>query len=165
MTKRKTNARLIHKEIIRKATDKDSLILAAMNKASIRAEGHRNKMNLKQLEQRVKEFLLGEYEARILFVDNSPVGYALFRLEPDWVYVRQFFIKDAYRRKGIGMRFFKKLQKEFTKMRPLTRIEVLIGNLRALSFWQAAGFEEYCITLELGKKSKKVIIPATKKNI
>ncbi|MCB0015402.1 MAG: hypothetical protein KDE34_25980, partial [Anaerolineales bacterium] len=74
----------------RSPTPADIPLLAAMNQQLIRAEGHRNPMTLAQLEERMAGFLAGAYQAAI-FVAEGPVGYALWRPEPDHVYLRQFF--------------------------------------------------------------------------
>ena len=77
-------------------------MLAQMNHQLIRDEGHRNRMSVDELEQRMRTWLRGEYHA-VLFEDQQgAAGYALYKWEPEWVYVRQFFVRPERRRQGIG---------------------------------------------------------------
>jgi hypothetical protein len=51
------------------ATESDVPWLAKMNQQLIQDEGHRNKMTLTELEQRMSDFLQKEYEAVIAGID------------------------------------------------------------------------------------------------
>ena len=86
----------------RAATSSDLPLLAEMNFQLIRDEGHRNRMSQAELEERMARWLAGDYEAVIFEQNDEPVGYTLFKEEPDWLYVRQFFIHREHRRKGLG---------------------------------------------------------------
>ncbi len=50
---------------IRQANLADSHILTKLNQQLIRDEGHRNRMTLTELEARMQEWLVGEYEAHL----------------------------------------------------------------------------------------------------
>ncbi|MEX0978280.1 MAG: GNAT family N-acetyltransferase, partial [Pirellulales bacterium] len=80
--------------------------------------------------------------------DAGPVGYALFRSEPEYVYLRQFFVEPARRREGIGRAAIEHLAKHFWQDYPRARLEVLTGNSAAIEFWRAVGFIDYCLTME-----------------
>ena len=130
------------------ATAEDALLLAPLNKQLIRDEGHRNPMDIDQLAQRMANWLRGEYRAVIFEEDSSPVGYALFRQEPEYAYLRQLFVHRDYRRKGIGRNAMHWLWRNAWSDTPRVRIEVLLGNATARAFWRAMGFQEYSITME-----------------
>jgi hypothetical protein len=49
----------------RRATSEDCALLAELNQQLIRDEGHRNKMTVPELEQRMKDWLASEYAAAI----------------------------------------------------------------------------------------------------
>lgn len=132
----------------RTATSDDALLLAQMNRRLIRDEGHRNSMSEAELVERMHAWLAGEYEAVVFEDDAGPAGYALFRNESDYVYVRQFFVEPARRRQGIGKAAIEHLAAHFWNGRPRIRIEVLTGNSQAIDFWRAVGFVEYCMTME-----------------
>jgi ribosomal protein S18 acetylase RimI-like enzyme len=91
-----------------------------------------------------------EYEA-VLFAeaDQQPVGYALYRREPDYVYLRQFFIQPESRRRGVGRAAIDLLRQHEWGIATRVRVEVLVNNAVGVAFWRAVGFVDYCLTLEL----------------
>jgi GNAT superfamily N-acetyltransferase len=130
------------------ATSGDVPALALMNSELIRDEGHRNPMTLPELERRMKTFLAGEYTAAIFEEEGRPLGYALFKREEEWTYLRQFFISPERRRKGIGRQALAWLQANAWREFPSLRLEVLVNNASGIAFWKSAGFTEYCVTME-----------------
>jgi GNAT superfamily N-acetyltransferase len=136
----------------RPATADDVPILAAMNHRLIRDEGHRNDMSIAELEQRMRDWLAdGGYEG-VLFDDGGVVaGYALFRREAEWVYLRQLFVTPEKRRTGIGASAMKWLLANTWAYAPRVRIDVLVQNSAGIEFWRAVGFADYCITMELDR--------------
>ncbi len=136
----------------RLATIADAAALAGMNQQLIRDEGHRNRMTLEQLTQRMMGFLTGEYKAVIFEQDDAQTGYALYKREPEWVYLRQFFVKPDYRRRGIGREALGWLRANAWSECPRVRIEVLVGNAGGIAFWHAVGFADYCLTMELEQR-------------
>lgn len=126
----------------------DVPLLARMNAALIRDEGHRNRMSLAELEERMAGWLGGEYDAVIFGDSDEPIGYALFRRDSDSVYVRQFFVEPAHRRRGNGRAAFEWLAANAWRDAPRIRLEVLVGNAAGIAFWRSLGFEDYCITME-----------------
>ncbi|HJZ60219.1 MAG TPA: GNAT family N-acetyltransferase [Gemmataceae bacterium] len=130
------------------ATAADVPALAAMNWQLIRDEGHRNRMTLPELESRMAEWIAGEYRA-VLFEDTrEAVGYALFRPEPEYVYLRQLFVRPEHRRRGVGRDALAWLRRHAWADAPRVRIDVLVGNAGAFAFWRAVGFRDYCLTME-----------------
>ena len=123
--------------------------LVEMNRQLIRDEGHRNKMSLPELEQRMSDFLRNEYEAVIVCSNQNDIGYALYRHDPEWLYLRQMLIIEPMRRKGIGRRFIEWLKNNPWKNSKLIRTDVLVNNPAGIHFWKAVGFEEYCMTMEM----------------
>jgi len=133
----------------RSATRDDCSLLAELNHQLIRDEGHRNPMTVAQLEQRMRDWLAGEYHA-ILFEDyGEVVAYALFREQPDEIYLRQLFVVRNRRRRGIGRRAVEILRSEvWPKTKRLT-VDVLVTNQDAVAFWRAIGYADYSLTLEI----------------
>jgi GNAT superfamily N-acetyltransferase len=132
----------------RQASAADATVIAPMNAQLIRDEGHRNPMTVPQLTERMSQWLKGEYQAFLFELESKPVGYALYRLEPEYVYLRQIFVVPEMRRRGIASRALEWLRENAWRVRPHVRIEVLVGNHAGIEFWRAVGFKEYCITLE-----------------
>ena len=124
-----------------------------MNHQLIRDEGHRNRMSVEQLESRMKMFLIGDYQAVIFFKESQNLGYALFRRDPDGVYLRQFWIDADFRRQGLGRTALSLLQTQVWKDRPRVRLDVLADNPTGISFWRSVGFVDYSITMELDPKA------------
>jgi predicted acetyltransferase len=138
-----------HELEFRFAVQNDVPWLARMNRELIRDEGHRNKMSLAELEQRMSDFLNNEYEAVIVSSGRNDIGYVLYRKEPEWLYLRQIFVIDKMRRKGIGRKIIEWLKDNPWKDCKIIRTDVLVDNINGINFWKAVGFEEYCITLEM----------------
>jgi GNAT superfamily N-acetyltransferase len=134
---------------IRFATVEDAQALGALNAQLIRDEGHRNSMTVPQLVERMAGWLRGEYEAVVVEERGTIVGYALFRRDADYVYLRQIFVRTENRRRGIGRSMLQWLVKHAWQAAPRVRIDVLVGNADGIRFWKAIGFAEYCLTLEM----------------
>src|SRR5258708_6745048 len=127
----------------RAATASDVELLAEMNAELIRDERHRNPMSQAELADRMSAWLAGEYRA-MLFGDRAgrSFGYALFRGEPEYVYLRQFFVRPQFRRLGLGRAAIAWLHQN-TWNRGRVRVEVLSANVGGIAFWRNAGFSDY----------------------
>jgi predicted acetyltransferase len=137
--------------VYRAANLADVPMLARMNQQLIEDEGHRNPMGLTELETRMRSMLDGDYTATLFESDRQVVAYALWRDEPDWLYLRQFFVARDYRRRRIGAKAVRVLTDEVWPRDKRVRVNVLIGNQPGLAFWRAVGFADYLITLEMDR--------------
>ena len=135
----------------RLATIADVAMLAQMNQHLIEDERHRNPMTLAELETRMRSMLEDDYTATIFELDNVVVAYGLWRTDPEWVYLRQFFVARGFRRRGIGAQAIRVLLDHVWPVGKRVRVNVLIGNRPALEFWRAVGFADYLITLEMDR--------------
>jgi len=104
---------------------------------------------LAELARRMHRWLEDEYEAVLFKADEVVVAYALYRPEGDHIYLRQLFVHRHYRRQGIGRRAMELLRSEIWPANRRIRVEVLVDNEPAKKFWQAVGFAEYSIMLEM----------------
>ena len=125
---------------IQKCTIDDCRYLAELNKELINAEGSNNSMTIKELEERMKDFLQTSYEAFFFMEQNMVVGYALVKMDCEPLYLRQFMIKQEYRRKHYGEQAFQKLL-SCLKTNSVD-IEVLSNNHQGIRFWEKMGFVE-----------------------
>jgi len=132
----------------RLAATSDAAVLAGMNHELIRDEGHRNRMTVAELEIRMRGWLEDEYRAVIFEWDGDPAGYALFRNEAEFIYLRQFFVCRDSRRKGIGREAMQWLMTHVWNGAARIRLEVLVGNVAGIAFWRAIGFSDYALTME-----------------
>lgn len=131
------------------ANDADAAQLAAMNQQLVRDESHRNSMSRAELEERMRNWLVKEYQASIFTVDGATAGYALYKHEQDWTYLRQFFILPELRRQGLGRAAMRWLVQNAWRNVRRIRLDVLVGNTAGISFWRSVGFHDYCITMEM----------------
>jgi GNAT superfamily N-acetyltransferase len=134
--------------VFRKAVEADVPALAVMNWQLIRDEGHRNPLTIDELAVRMSGWLAGQYEAVLFEQAGQTIGYALYRRDADYIYLRQMFVWPDYRRRGVGRRAIEWLRRDAWGATPV-RVEVLVGNASGLAFWRAMGFDDYCVTLEL----------------
>ena len=133
----------------RRATPDDCSLLAELNHQLIRDEGHRNSMTVAELERRMRDWLTSEYRA-VLYEDGGGViAYALFREQPEEIYLRQLFVVRHRRSQGIGRRAVEILRSQvWPKTKRLT-VDVLVANRRGVAFWREVGYTDYCLSLEI----------------
>ncbi len=133
----------------RQAAPSDCELLATLNLQLIEDEGHLRSLSQAELTARMCGWLRrGEYQA-IIFEKEDPVVYALYKIEPEQIFLRQFYVVRDQRRKGLGLRAIQVLRKEIWPQNKRLYLEVLCGNETALAFYRAAGFEGYLVGLEL----------------
>lgn len=125
---------------IKECTLEDVEMLALLNKQLIEDEKSNNPMNIKELEERMKSFLLSEYNAYFFIIGQEIVGYALVRMNCSPLYLRQFLIERSYRKQHYGKQAFHALL-EYLNIKNID-IEVLTWNEAGQSFWKNCGFKE-----------------------
>ena len=134
----------------RPATLNDCALLAELNHQLLHDEGHQNKkMSVPELEQRMKGWLASEYAAGIFEDSGEVVAYALYREQPEEIYLRQLFVVRNRRRQGIGRQAVEILRSEIWPKHKRLTVDVLVHNAAAIAFWRAVGYKDYCLTLEI----------------
>ena len=133
----------------RQATGDDSPLLAKLNRQLIEDEGHRNRMTVPELEQRMREWLAAEYDAVVFEDGGEVVAYALFRERTGEIYLRQLFVVRHRRRQGIGRHAVQNLRSSIWPKDKRLTVEVLATNQDALAFWRAVGYADHSSTLEI----------------
>ena len=124
---------------IQLCTPADCAVLAALNKQLIEDEQHENSMDPAQLEMRMLQFITSDYDAYLFRNDGQTVGYALVCKTANPLYLRQFLICRAQRRKGYGSEAFRLLYAYLHTDR--LDLDVLVWNERAVAFYQSLGFK------------------------
>lgn len=125
--------------------------LAQMNRMLIEDEGSDNPMSAESLEKRITHWLETDaYRVVIIERNDDIIGYVLYRQETDEydvenvnIFVRQFFIKRAYRRRGIGRVAFEQVVQSYFPPQATIVLEVLSSNVQGRSFWERLGFQPY----------------------
>jgi predicted acetyltransferase len=138
----------------RRATLNDCALLAELNHQLIHDEEHRNKMTVPELEQRMKGWLASEYAAVLFENGGAVVAYALYREQPEEIYLRQLFVVRDRRRQGIGRQAVEILRSKIWPTYKRLTVEVLVQNMTAVAFWRAVSYKDYCLTLEILPKTK-----------
>ena len=133
----------------RDGTSSDIDQLAEWNHQLIRDEGHRNRMTVPQLADRMRGWLEQDYRAIVFEATGSPVAYALIREQPDEIYLRQLFVVRERRRQGIGRQAVELLRTKLWPTNKRLTIEVLIANTAAVAFWRSVGYVDYSLMLEI----------------
>ena len=142
--------------LIRSANEADLPLLAQMNKRLIEDEGSRNPMSLNELAERMRAWLLGDWQVKLFATDTGIAGYAVYQTRRDEyfpdqtiVYLRQFYIEREMRGQGLGTMAFRALATEDFPPGCRVVIDVLASNPRGDDFWRHVGFQPYCTTMHL----------------
>ena len=139
----------------RLAENTDSTLLASMNQQLIQDENHRNPMSFAELDERMAGWLAGDYQAILFEQAGAVYGYVLFREQPEYIYLRQFYIQKEHRRAGKGRAAMEWLRQQDWPSNRRLRLEVLVENSAGLAFWKSVGFHEYSVTLETEHQAEK----------
>jgi len=141
---------------LQRATTSDLQVLAIMNKQLIEDEKSANPMEINELEERMRDFLEGDWHIDFIMKAEVRIGYALYQYRDDpfhgeekEVYLRQYFIAREHRNRGYGMAGIELLKKSrFKDMKRMT-IDVLETNPEGKRFWDKAGFKAYYTNMRL----------------
>ena len=119
----------------RLATRNDCPLLAELNHQLAEDEGHRNQFKtVPQLEDRMRGFLSTQYRAVIFDDGGKVVAHALYREDPDEIYLR---------------RAIEILRSQIWPTGKRLTVDVLVGNLGAIAFWRSVGYQDYYLALEI----------------
>jgi hypothetical protein len=77
------------------------------------------------------------------------VAHALYREQPEEIFLRQLFVARNRRRKGIGREAFEILRTKIWPKNKRLTVDVLIQNTAAIAFWRSVGYKDYCLALEI----------------
>jgi predicted acetyltransferase len=124
-------------------------LLAQLNHQLIRDEGHRNRMTIPELEQRMQAWLATEFSGVLFEHEGEVVAYALFREQPEEIYLRQLFVVRNRRRQAIGRQAMEILRTRFWPPHKRLTVEALAHNAAAIAFWRAMGYRDYSLKLEI----------------
>ena len=103
----------------------------------------------------MKGFLLTEYKAVQILLGNEIAGYCLYRIDNQKddgnfdIFIRQYYIKSVFRRKGLGKRAFNMLLDSTFKNAAYVKLDVLESNPGGKAFWAKVGFEPYSHSLRI----------------
>jgi ribosomal protein S18 acetylase RimI-like enzyme len=131
---------------LRAAVPMDIETLTTFNQQLIVDEQSDSAAGPVQLRDRMVRWLGGAYSVTMFEEQDRPVAYCVWRDEAeDGVYVRQFFVARENRRNGVGRGAFALLLEQWSG-RPI-KLDVLLHNERAFSFYRSLGFRDYSLIL------------------
>ena len=133
----------------RLATAGDCALLAKLNHQLIRDEGHRNKMAVSRLEQRMRAWLASEYTGVLFEQGGAVVAYVLYAEQPEEIYLRQLFVVRDRRRQHIGRQAIEVLRTQIWPPDKRLTVEALVHNTAGIAFWRAVGYQDYSLKLEI----------------
>jgi len=140
-------------------SDNDIRVLARMNGQLIEDEGHERVISASGLRDRMARFLGGEYTAFLLMAGETLAGYALVKRTCNPVFLRQFFIRRGYRRRGIGTRTLREVMAQLGT--DGIEIECLFANRAGLRFWHSLGFSDRYVGMRFdsqdGEHSRRTV--------
>ncbi len=131
----------------RTASEGDLPLLAELNQQLIHDEGYPNPLSVTELEYRMRGWLIRAYTAVLFLNEAKVVGYALYRSHDSGIFLRQFFICRAERRRGFGRAAMGLLSGRIWPDGAVVSLEALCANKAAIAFWRAVEFEDYTLTL------------------
>ncbi|WP_108125183.1 GNAT family N-acetyltransferase [Saccharospirillum mangrovi] len=114
--------------------------LAVLNQALIQEEGSDTRLSLDELSQRMRGWLAGYYQVVAAKDSNRLLGYCLFAVETNRVYVRQLYVVESARLSGYGKALLAWVEANTPEQLPL-HLKVLSGNHRVLGFYQKLGYQ------------------------
>lgn len=136
----------------RYASDEDIPLLADLNHQLIQDERAPNPMSVRELAERMRAWLHGDYRAVFFELAAETVAYALFRSSEEGLYLRQFFVSRAHRRRGIGRQAIEIFREQVVSPDQALSLEVFVHNEAGIAFWQAVGFEQHTLSFRIGPK-------------
>ena len=142
------------KLIFRKASIDDIPDLAAMNRQLIIDEQSHSMMTEPELLDRMRGWIDEGRTALLIERGEEVIGYMLYYRHDDEfypylnsIYVRQFFIKNSYRRRGFGQEAFRAIVAEYFPPDTAITLDVVATNIAARQFWEKLGFNPYHVSM------------------
>ena len=108
----------------------------------------------------MRGWLRDGYRAVIFEQAGRQVAYALYVEAPDRVHLRHFFVARDRRRGGIGRAAIGLLRGRIWPASKRLTVEVLTSNTAGVAFWRAAGYADYCLTLDIRPVAVRPATPA-----
>lgn len=135
--------------VYRQAGLADLEVLTGFNAGLQRDQGSLQPLAEAALRQRLADWLNdGDYQAILAEKDGRPVGYALYRLEDERIFLRHLYVVPGARRQGLGRAFYDHLREQLWPADRPVQLNVLASNARGQDFWHALGFEAFSLTLQ-----------------
>lgn len=128
----------------RPATVEDAPLLGLWNSRLYEDERNPGWKSLDEFISRMRGWLAsGEHRGIVFETEDGPVAYALYRQDPECLYVRHFYVDRPFRRQNLGRRCVRLLLAEALPPGQPVALDVLETNPGGHAFWRAVGFRPY----------------------
>lgn len=135
---------------VKDAAPEDFPHLLLMNKQLMEDEQFDRPLSDDGLKKRWDEFLAGDRYRVLLFEEEkNTIGYAVVHMDRTPLYLRHFFIKREFRKRGYGTESFHKML-DFLNTGAID-LDVMSWNDRGYRFWRSLGFTERCKLLTFSR--------------
>jgi soluble lytic murein transglycosylase-like protein len=129
----------------------DVLLLARLNVQLVEEGADFGTTDLGWLQRRMRRWLGDGHNRAVLFEDERGrlLAYALYKEDAAEIYLRQFLVLRAARRRGVGREAFALLRSRIWSADKRLTLEVLAANGSAYRFWRSLGYRDCAVTLEI----------------
>lgn len=141
---------------LRIATSADSEYLLEMSYQLLEDEGLEEDISMIERQAVLQEWIEDGWSILLILKDHQIAGYMIYRKQREefpsheqTVFVREFFVRREYRRRGVGRSAFELIVNEYIPRDVTITLNVPAANHTALRFWQEKGFEVFSTTLRL----------------
>jgi GNAT superfamily N-acetyltransferase len=143
--------------MIVRAIEKSEIPQVAQWNVQLHEDEHSAPMSIDAATQRIRRWLEeGTFQGVTFLVEGEAIGYLLYELRPAHpdqrggasVYIRQFFIARAARRKGRGTAAFRAFVDERVLGDTQLMLDVKRSNPAGQRFWESLGFQAKSINYE-----------------
>lgn len=102
-------------------------------------------------QRRMQRWLGDGHNRAVLFEDERGrlQAYAVYKEDAAEIYLRQFLVLRAARRRGVGREAYTLLRTRIWNADKRLTLEVLSANRAAYRFWRSLGYRDCAVTLEI----------------
>lgn len=113
-------------------------LLAELNLRLLEEEHYDRSFTRKEIVARMHDLLDTGYDALFVKSSGAIAGYLLVNRNSDPIYIRQFYIEPAFRRRGLGRAAVEELKQRYGT--EVLDVEVMAWNELGTKFWNSLGF-------------------------
>ena len=130
---------------------RDAQLLARLNLLLVEDGADFGPADPAYFQRRMQRWLSDGRNRAVLFEDERGrlQAYALYKEDAAEIYLRQFLVLRAARRRGVGREAFALLRSRIWSADKRLTLEVLSANRGAYRFWRSLGYRNCAVTLEI----------------
>lgn len=115
---------------------------------------HRNIVTPKELVSKITKSMIDKLDEnrflQILFSEDEPIAFCYAKIDrtgdrgiirPNWGYIMEFFVKNTYRRRGVGKELANKCE-QFFREKGISNIWLTADAVTGIPFWLANDYSD-----------------------